>query len=101
MDSALQSKIPLASKVFVDCSTVHPETSTIVSQLLQQKQASFVAAPVFGASPVAESGKLIFAMAGPQDTIKALEPLVKDVMGRAIINMGTDVQKSSLLKIAG
>lgn len=61
---------------------------------------SFVA-PVFGASPMAESGKLIFVVAGPSTATQRIAPYLKDVMGRSVISMGPTVSQSALLKIAG
>ena len=101
MTKALESGIKLEGKVWVDTSTVHPETCAKCSERLGQKGVTFIASPVFGASPMATAGKLIFSMAGPAATIESLRPFIVDVMGRSIINMGEDVRKSSLLKIAG
>lgn len=101
MAKTIESGLSLDGKIWVDTSTVHPETCTKCFKLLGNKGATFVASPVFGASPVAASGKLIFAMAGPQQALDRLRPYVLDVMGRSIINMGEDVSKSSLLKITG
>lgn len=50
---------------------------------------------------MAAAGKLIFAMAGPSAALASIKPLVLNVMGRSIIDMGEDVRKSSLLKISG
>lgn len=91
----------LENKIFVDTSTVHPDTSKSVSARLSQKGASFVASPVFGASQMATAGKLIFAMAGPSAVIETLRPVIVDVMGKSIIECGEDVSRSSLLKITG
>ncbi|KAI4604342.1 hypothetical protein KJ359_000477 [Pestalotiopsis sp. 9143b] len=91
----------IKGKIFADCSTVHPDTSVAVSKLISEAGGQFIAAPVFGASPVAEAGKLVFVVAGPSGAIEAISPYLKDVMGRAVIQMGADVSKSSLLKIAG
>lgn len=66
-----------------------------------QAGGQFVAAPVFGASPMAEAGKLIFVTAGPEAATTKIAPYLKGVMGRSVIPMGTEVSKSSLLKIAG
>ncbi|KAH8678953.1 6-phosphogluconate dehydrogenase family protein [Tricladium varicosporioides] len=88
-------------KIFVDCSTVHPETSVKVAAQIEAAGGEFVAAPVFGASAMAEAGKLIFVTAGPSSAKSRITPYLKDVMGRSIIDMGTEVSKSSLLKIAG
>lgn len=59
------------------------------------------AAPVFGASPVAEAGQLLFIVAGPDAATQAIEPYLKGVMGRAVISLGEDVSKSSLMKTSG
>lgn len=50
---------------------------------------------------MAEAGKLIFVTAGPETATQRIAPYLLDVMGRSVIPMGTDVSKSSLLKIAG
>ena len=101
VSQAIESKIALDGKIWVDTSTVHPDTCQQSAERLKQKGATFVASPVFGASPVAAAGKLIFSMAGPGPTIEKLRPHIENVMGRSIINMGEDVRKSSLLKISG
>ncbi|TVY53961.1 Glyoxylate/succinic semialdehyde reductase 1 [Lachnellula cervina] len=88
-------------KIYADCSTVHPDTSVKIAKLISDAGGEFVAAPVFGASPMAEAGKLIFVTAGPASAQEKIAPYLKDVMGRSVIDMGTDVSKSSMLKIAG
>jgi 3-hydroxyisobutyrate dehydrogenase-like beta-hydroxyacid dehydrogenase len=50
---------------------------------------------------MAEAGKLIFVTAGPTTATTKIAPYLTDVMGRSVMDMGTDVSKSSLLKIAG
>ncbi|KAK1658891.1 NAD binding domain of 6-phosphogluconate dehydrogenase-domain-containing protein [Colletotrichum godetiae] len=101
VEELLASGIDLSGKTFIDCSTIHPNTAGSVSETLQKAGATFIAAPVFGANPVAQAGRLIFAMAGPTATIERLEPLVVDVMGRKVINMGEDVKKAPMLKVTG
>lgn len=91
----------LEHKIFVDTSTVHPETSKKVAAKLAEKKAIFVASPVFGASQMAASGQLIFAMAGPSQAIEKIRPYVIGVMAKQIIDCGEDVSRSSLLKITG
>jgi 3-hydroxyisobutyrate dehydrogenase-like beta-hydroxyacid dehydrogenase len=50
---------------------------------------------------MAEAGKLIFVTAGPPTAITRITPYLSGVMGKSIIEMGPDVAKSSLTKIAG
>ncbi|CAI6089455.1 unnamed protein product [Clonostachys chloroleuca] len=97
----LQKDINLQGKIWIDTSTVHPETCHRCFTKLTERGATFVASPVFGASPVAAEGKLIFAIAGTASAIDRLRPFIIDVMGRKMIEMGEDVRKSSLLKISG
>ncbi|KAE8380502.1 hypothetical protein BDV26DRAFT_130640 [Aspergillus bertholletiae] len=99
--SAIGSGHSLRDKIFVDCSTVHPETVGLTVSKLREQQASFLAAPVFGGNPIAADGKLVFAIAGPKKASEVVKPLIQDVMGRKVIDCGEDATKSSLLKIAG
>lgn len=91
----------LAGKIIVDTSTVHPSSSTKADARLKEKGAKFIAAPVFGASPVAAQGKLLFILAGPDEAISAISPYLVGVMGRGVIRLGEDVKQSSMLKTAG
>ncbi|OQE41094.1 hypothetical protein PENCOP_c005G00631 [Penicillium coprophilum] len=101
LSTAMDSSQSLKDKIFVDCSTVHPETVRSAVSQLKSKDASYVAAPVFGGNPIAVDGKLVFAIGGPKSATEAVKPLIQDVMGRRVIDCGEDAMKSSLLKIAG
>ncbi|KAJ9197585.1 hypothetical protein DTO164E3_5727 [Paecilomyces variotii] len=101
VSSAVSSGASLKDKIFVDCSTVHPDTIGAAAAKLKEKDATFVCAPVFGGAPVAAAGKLVFAIGGPQTARETIKPLIQDVMGRKVIDCGDEPKKSSLLKIAG
>ncbi|KAL4915934.1 NAD(P)-binding protein [Aspergillus aurantiobrunneus] len=101
VSSITESNQSLKDKIFVDCSTVHPETVGLTVAKLKEKQADFLAAPVFGGNPIAIDGKLVFAIAGPKRASDIVKPLIQDVMGRKVIECGEDAKKSSMLKIAG
>lgn len=98
---ALLSSEDVRGRLVVDTSTVHPDSSLRASQRLAAAGASFVTAPVFGASPVAAQGKLLFVLAGPAIEVARVEPFVEGVMGRAVIRLGEDVRQASLLKTTG
>lgn len=91
----------LSGKVIVDTSTVLPDSSAKAQTLLAEKGAQFVASPVFGASPVAAKGQLLWIVAGPDDAVEAISPFIVGVMGRGVIRLGEDVRQSSMLKTAG
>ncbi|KAI9799523.1 MAG: Amino-acid acetyltransferase, mitochondrial [Piccolia ochrophora] len=88
--------------LFVDCSTVHPDTTNRLEELLQKVGALLVACPVFGAPPMAESGQLVCVLAGPGDLVERVKPYTTGVMGRTIIDFsGQPCSRALLLKIIG
>lgn len=91
----------LQGKIVVDSSTVHPDSSVAAHDRLVAKGAQFIAAPVFGASPVAAAGQLLYILAGPNAAIEAISPYLVGVMARGSIRLGEDVRQASLLKTAG
>lgn len=100
IDQALQGDIK--GKVFVDCSTVHPDTTEALAKKITEKGAEFVACPVFGAPAMADAGQLVCVLAGPNDAVEKVKPYCEGVMGRAIIDFGGQpVGKATTLKIIG
>jgi 3-hydroxyisobutyrate dehydrogenase-like beta-hydroxyacid dehydrogenase len=107
-DAAVQSNIDevlkgsVKGKIFVDCSTIHPDTTTKISASITDAGASFVACPVFGAPAMANAGQLVCVLAGPADAVEKIKPYCAGVMGRANINYsGQPASKATLLKIIG
>ncbi|KAL3439675.1 hypothetical protein BDV09DRAFT_201759 [Aspergillus tetrazonus] len=90
-------------KTFIDCSTVHPETTASISDILSGLDAVFFAAPVFGGPAVAQSGQLVFALGGPSQNQNQLDIrwYIVGVMGKKVIECGTETRSASLLKIGG
>jgi len=89
-------------KLFVDCSTVHPDTTEALSKKITAAGAEFVACPVFGAPAMADSGQLICVLAGPSISVDKVKPYTKGVMGRAIVDFSDQAPgKATLLKIIG
>lgn len=86
------------NKIFVDTTTVHPSTTTSITTLLGNEEASYIAAPVFGATPVAQSGTLLMAVAGPSQAIETISPFLKGVIARAVIVVGSEPSQALLLK---
>ncbi|KAI9036339.1 NAD(P)-dependent oxidoreductase [Aspergillus affinis] len=101
IQNAVTSEHDLRGKIFVDCSTIHPGTVQESVEKLRAKEASFLAAPVFGGPSIAEEGKLVFAIGGPKEASEVVKPFIQDVMGRKVIDCGEDASRASLLKVAG
>ncbi|CAI7613510.1 unnamed protein product [Penicillium palitans] len=88
-------------KLFVDTTTVHPNTTKETNEKLKNRNASFVAAPVFGATPAAESGTVLMAMAGPSQAIDKITPFGKGVIARDVMIVSDQPEKATLLKTLG
>ena len=89
---------PLKGKIFVDTTTVHPDTTSAVAKQLVQLGAVYVAAPVFGSTPVAQAGQLLVAVSGKASAISVIEPYLKGVIARGVIRVGENPAQALLLK---
>ncbi|KAK3307052.1 NAD binding domain of 6-phosphogluconate dehydrogenase-domain-containing protein [Chaetomium strumarium] len=89
-------------KLIVECSTVHPETTTRLAKTFHDHGAEFVAAPVFGAPAMAEIGQLVGVLAGPRASVDRVKPYFTGVMARSIIDMSDAPYERPLqLKLIG
>jgi 3-hydroxyisobutyrate dehydrogenase-like beta-hydroxyacid dehydrogenase len=107
-DAAVQDTITEATqddvkgKLFVDCSTIHPDATSKVAKAVEAQGAHFVACPVFGAPAMADAGQLVCVLAGPKEQVDRVKPYCEGVMGRAIIDYsGSAPGKATLLKVIG
>ena len=69
-------------KVVIDCSTVSPPSTLRLQQLLRDRGAEMLDAPVFGSKNEAEKGELGFLVGGDEQVIARVQG-VFDCMGRA------------------
>ncbi|TVY29502.1 putative oxidoreductase [Lachnellula hyalina] len=100
IDTAL--KVNSKGKLFIDCSTVHPDTAEGLAKKITAVGAEFVACPVFGAPAMADVGQLVCVLAGPKASVEKVKPYTKGVVARANIDFGGQpVGKALLLKVIG
>lgn len=101
IDTALKSP-DAKGKLFVDCSTVHPDTTDKLAKTINDAGAEFVACPVFGAPAMADNGQLVCVLAGPAAQVSKVKPFCKGIMGRAEIDFSDQPHgTASRLKIIG
>ncbi|KAI5841173.1 NAD binding domain of 6-phosphogluconate dehydrogenase-domain-containing protein [Morchella snyderi] len=102
LDTALQVSGGVTGKLFVDTSTILPETSDAVAQKMRSGGAEFVAAPIFGAPLMADLGKLIVVLAGTSAAVDRILPYCEGVTARVTIDLRDQSPgKATLLKITG
>jgi len=85
-------------KVFVDMSTVGPDTAAELAEQVEARGAHMVSAPVSGPVPAAADGSLLIMAGGPFGAVTAIEPLLYR-LGRHITYVGTQPQ-ALVLKLA-
>lgn len=107
-DAAIEETINTAlkggakNKLFVDCSTVHPDTTDKLAKTVNGAGGEFVACPVFGAPAMADNGQLVCVLAGPGAQVDRVKPYCEGVMGRAIIDYSNQPHGTATrLKIIG
>ncbi|TCC98593.1 NAD(P)-dependent oxidoreductase [Pedobacter hiemivivus] len=81
-------------KLFIDMSTVAPETSRYLSALCRTKQVSFLDAPVSGSVQPAREGKLIILVGGEAQDFEKAKPVL-DVLGKLALYLGSEGAGSS------
>jgi len=100
--TALEDKEAAKGKLFVDCSTIHPDTTNELAELITKAGAEFVACPVFGAPPMAWNGQLVTVLAGPKASVDKVKPFTKDVIARADVDFSDqECGAATRLKIIG
>jgi 3-hydroxyisobutyrate dehydrogenase-like beta-hydroxyacid dehydrogenase len=88
----------IRDKIFVDTTTVHPNTTSMISAQFEHALASYISAPVFGSTPVAQAGQLLMAVAGPTFAIDTVSPFLEGVIARKVIRMHNKPSNAVLLK---
>ncbi|OTB09807.1 hypothetical protein K445DRAFT_78702 [Daldinia sp. EC12] len=92
----------VVGKTVVDTTTIHPETTTkALAKRLKDRAAEFAAAPVFGATPVAEAGQLLVAFGSSTAVYEKISPFLKGVIAREVLLIGEEPEKATLLKTTG
>ena len=107
-DAAIRETIDTAlkggskGKLFVDLSTIHPDTTNELAKKITDAGAEFVACPVFGAPPMAWNGQLVTVLAGPKKSVDKVKPFTKDVIARADVDFSDqECGAATRLKIIG
>lgn len=77
------------SLIFVDNSTIKPETARKIAKKLAEKGVQCLDAPVSGGDIGAQKGTLTIMVGGPQDALQQVMP-VFEAMGKSITHIGAE-----------
>lgn len=84
--------------VFVDLSTVSPDTSARVAALAEAAAVDYVRAPVSGNPSVVRAGNLSFIVSGPTEAIDRVEPVIRAI-GPTVHRVGA-AEEARVVKLA-
>lgn len=73
--------------VYIDCSTIAPETARKVAEQLGRKQIDMLDAPVSGGDVGAKAGTLAIMVGGPVEVFERCRPIF-EAMGKTIVHVG-------------
>lgn len=83
--------LDISGKLFVDMSTISQKLSQETAQALQNKQASFIDAPVAGSTKPAAEGTLIILVGGEEKSLERALPYLEK-MGKLVKHLGGNGQ---------
>ena len=84
-------------KICIDMSTIDPNVSVEISEMVKKTGAEFIDAPVVKSKPAAIAGKLGIYVGGSQETYEKMRPILL-YMGENVIRLG-DNGKGLVMKI--
>jgi 3-hydroxyisobutyrate dehydrogenase len=87
----------VAGKLFIEMSTLRPETARSLAERCEQQEAAFIDAPVSGTVAPAKEGKLMALVGGSDADVERARPVL-DVLTRRIVHAGP-VGQGDMLKL--
>ena len=84
-----------AGAVWVQASTIGPESARALGELAGKHGVAYLDAPVSGSTGPARNGKLVWLVAGRQDAFERAEPTLRQ-LGSAVEHLGTGVEGSAI-----
>jgi 3-hydroxyisobutyrate dehydrogenase-like beta-hydroxyacid dehydrogenase len=87
-----------AGKIYVDMTTGTPEASRALAELVAERGARMLDAPVSGSVSTLEEGRLSIMVGGDEDAFEQVEPILLDI-GPTVMRIGSNGQ-ALLMKIA-
>lgn len=83
-----------SNSLWIDCSTVDPQTSRELASAAIDIGIRFLDAPVAGSAPQADAGELVFFVGGSSGDLDQARPIL-DVMSKKVMHMGNHGMGSS------
>ncbi|KAF4612421.1 hypothetical protein D9613_004199 [Agrocybe pediades] len=102
IQACLKQSPPTRNKIFVETSTIYPSLAAELDVMVSQCPLTrLITCPVIGSPIVAEKSELILVMSGEYRSKQEVSHLLVPAVGRKVIDLGGDVQKSLTFKLIG
>ena len=89
-------------QIYVECSTILPETARALAARAAAKGVAYISGPVFGRPDAAAAGQLTGLLAGGTKAARdRIRPLVASYAGPAVLDLGDDPGAANALKLSG
>ncbi|PHH91796.1 hypothetical protein CDD83_10292 [Cordyceps sp. RAO-2017] len=93
---------PVDGKLFVDFSSIHPDTAAAQSERLRALGAEYLASSVFGGVPLAVERSITLVLAGSAAAIESFSPYTEEVICKNTIKLADKpCQHAATLKLIG
>ncbi|MGH8169575.1 MAG: NAD(P)-dependent oxidoreductase [Steroidobacteraceae bacterium] len=89
-----------ATRVHVNLATLSVALADELAKRHQERGVGYVAAPVLGRPDVAAEGKLTVLLAGPRQTMDAVQPLLEGTVGQKVWRFGERASQANVVKLA-
>ncbi|KAL3492453.1 hypothetical protein BJX62DRAFT_236272 [Aspergillus germanicus] len=100
--SSIIGQASVAGKLFVDLSTIHPDTASAQAQRLQSLGAEYLGSPIFGGVPLAKARQVTLVLAGSSQAISKFRPFTTGVTcGQLICLSDKPCANAFMLKLLG
>lgn len=101
LDSGLLGRAAAgATRIHVNMATLSAALGDELAQRHQERGIGYVAAPVLGRPDVAAAGKLTVLVAGPRQTVEAVQPLLEGTVGHKVWRFGERASQANVVKLA-
>ncbi|CEJ90695.1 hypothetical protein VHEMI06459 [[Torrubiella] hemipterigena] len=101
VDAAIETA-DIPGKLFVDLSTIHPNTATELHSKLKLHGADYLASPIFGGVPLAVHRQITLVLAGSSEAIERFRPFTDGVICKnSILLRNQPCRQASILKLIG
>ncbi|MGA7538797.1 MAG: NAD(P)-dependent oxidoreductase [Steroidobacteraceae bacterium] len=91
---------PGATRIHVNLATISAALADELAERHAERGIGYAAAPVLGRPDVAAAGKLTVLLAGPRQSVEAVQPLLEGTVGQKVWRFGERASQANVVKLA-